>query len=245
MSVIVDIDLATDLSEFTSTTTDSGDLSQAAGAGLAGTSGGLSCVIDDTTAIFGQHDLASPYSTTGILRARYYVDPNSLTMANNNSFVMFRCDSSAGVLIYCHLRYVTGEGYYIYGTTYNDVPTPTNTAYYAITDGEHYVEVKLIRATNNASSDGSFQLWIDGADKETISNIDNYDRFAAFKTSYLGPVVGLDAGTSGTFYMDELVINDDGGAIGPVAAAGDPEGSLIGGKLLRGGLLTHGVLVRG
>ena len=32
-----------------------------------------------------------------------------------------------------------------------------------------------------------------------------------------------------------------------VAAApgGDPEGSLLGGKLLRGGLLTHGVLVRG
>ena len=29
------------------------------------------------------------------------------------------------------------------------------------------------------------------------------------------------------------------------AAGGDPEGSLIGGKLLRGGLLTHGVLVRG
>ena len=29
-----------------------------------------------------------------------------------------------------------------------------------------------------------------------------------------------------------------------VAAAGDPEGSLIAGKLLRGGLLTHGVLVR-
>lgn len=29
-----------------------------------------------------------------------------------------------------------------------------------------------------------------------------------------------------------------------VAAAGDPEGSLLGGKLLRGGLLTHGVLVR-
>lgn len=34
-------------------------------------------------------------------------------------------------------------------------------------------------------------------------------------------------------------------AIKPVVAGGDPEGSLIGGKLIRGGLLKHGVLVRG
>lgn len=31
----------------------------------------------------------------------------------------------------------------------------------------------------------------------------------------------------------------------PDVSGGDPEGSLIGGKLIRGGLLTHGVLVRG
>lgn len=34
-------------------------------------------------------------------------------------------------------------------------------------------------------------------------------------------------------------------ALAPAAVGGDPEGSLIGGKLIRGGLLTHGVLVRG
>jgi len=32
--------------------------------------------------------------------------------------------------------------------------------------------------------------------------------------------------------------------IAAAAAGGDPEGSLVGGKLLRGGLLRHGVLVR-
>lgn len=37
----------------------------------------------------------------------------------------------------------------------------------------------------------------------------------------------------------------DIGAFEYVAAGGDPEGSLIGGKLIRGGLLMHGVLVRG
>ena len=40
MSVIIDIDLETDLSEFTSTVTDSGDLSWSASAALASTSGG-------------------------------------------------------------------------------------------------------------------------------------------------------------------------------------------------------------
>lgn len=52
-----------------------------------------------------------------------------------------------------------------------------------------------------------------------------------------------DIGSVGTnaFYITAgLVANDY-----TPAAGGDPEGSLIGGKLLRGGLLTHGVLVRG
>ena len=56
MSEIINIHLESDLSEFTSTVTDSGDLYWSADAALAGTSGGMACLIDDTTSIYGQSD---------------------------------------------------------------------------------------------------------------------------------------------------------------------------------------------
>lgn len=61
----------------------------------------------------------------------------------------------------------------------------------------------------------------------------------------------IQGGADGT---DDLAIDMVDGATGNEAdlhieytsgGGGDPEGSLIGGKLLRGGLLTHGVLIRG
>jgi hypothetical protein len=67
------------------------------------------------------------------------------------------------------------------------------------------------------------QLWIDGASKQTITGIDNYDRFVNSFYFQFGAVY-ISTTASGTLYMDELVINDDGSEIGPVStgAAGNP-----------------------
>lgn len=52
------------------------------------------------------------------------------------------------------------------------------------------------------------------------------------------------SGGGGIFvYVDDGSVDDF--EVGNLTVAGDPEGSLVGGKLLRGGLLMHGVLVRG
>ena len=82
-----------------------------------------------------------------------------------------------------------------------------------ISDAPHYIEAYLRRATSPTSSDGSFLLQIDGTDKGTAVG-DNYDRASVFDKLYIGPDAGIDAGTTGTIYIDEIVINDTGDVIG-------------------------------
>lgn len=218
MSVIVDIDLeAGNLTEFTSTSTNGGKMSAAAGAALAGTSYGLQFVISNTTTMYGMVDLA-PSDTSGKLRFRFYLDPNGLTMANSDLFtILGTYNSSSSGLAVVELYYTTGGGYQIRAKLNNDANSFTSTSSYAITDAPHYIECYLQRATNNGSSDGSLQLWIDGTSKETISGIDNYDKFVNFDKVYWC-ADQIDAGTSGTFFMDQLIINNDGSEIGPVVS---------------------------
>ena len=175
MSVIVDIHLETDLSEFTSTVTDSGDLYWAAAAALAGTAGGMASLIDDTTGIYGVKTITT--STTGKLRVRFYLDPNTLIMANTDEFYILRLFNSAyAVTCEVLLSYTTAAGYQIRATIINDVPATSTTNVYAITDASHYIEIYLQRAATDSSNDGSVQLWIDGISKETKGGIDNYHR---------------------------------------------------------------------
>ena len=69
-----------DLTEYTSTVIDGGDLSVTTAAALAGTSHGLQVVIDDSTAIYGQKD----FSASALIRFRFYIDPNSLSSIGCN-----------------------------------------------------------------------------------------------------------------------------------------------------------------
>jgi hypothetical protein len=59
-------------------------LSAAAAAALASTAWGLSCLIDDTVAIYGKKTIV--LTGKSYLRWRIYIDPNTLAMENNNTF---------------------------------------------------------------------------------------------------------------------------------------------------------------
>lgn len=217
MTVVIDIDHETgDLSQYTSTATDSGDLSVSDTAALAGTGYGLSCLIDDTTVIYGQKDLGSP-NTAGKVRARCYIDPNTLTMANTNDIAFLLIRSATTTRISVWLRYATVGGYQIYAVGTGDAGSQTSSNY-NITDAPHYVEVYMTRAANSTSADGTFTLWVDGVEKFTVT-YDNYDAFPSFQVVRMGAAADIDAGTSGTFYLDELIVNDDGSEIGPVTGA--------------------------
>ena len=129
-----------DLSEYTSTVTDGGDLSVTTAAALAGTSHGLSCLIDDTNDIFGLKDFTQ--LTSSAFRFRFYIDPNGLTMSDNNSFTLLRLRDVASTRARVFLQR-SGSNYQIVFRALNDSSVDEDTAAYTISDGEHYIEGRL------------------------------------------------------------------------------------------------------
>lgn len=216
MAIIIDIDHeGGNLNEYTSTVDPDGDeLNATVGAALAGTDYGLAVTIDDTDAVYGVYTLGTA-NISGVVRARFYIDPNSLTMANLDQFLIARFNVTEGGNAFLLINIVMSASvYYIRLQVIDDAPSGTYMSLHSITDEPHYIEVKHIRSSG--ADDGSVQLWIDGANKQTISDIDNDTCAATFQQIQFGAVSGVDAGTSGTFYLDELVVRDDDTEIGPV-----------------------------
>lgn len=208
-----------DLSEYTSTVTDGGDLSVTGAAALVGDYG-LSALIDGTGGIYGEIEYTQ--IATGVYRWRFYVDPNGLTMAGGDEFYLCRMTKQeTSTRADVNLKY--SSGYYINARVREDDGTNRVTADYAITDDVHYIECLVEYASGPTGNDGILTLWIDGVQKESITDVD-LDSRSQPDEAFLGPHSNIDAGTSGTLYLDDFVLRDDSTEIGaaPAAAAGNP-----------------------
>ena len=80
-------------------------------------------------------------------------------------------------------------------------------------DAPTYIEFLVQYATSAVASDASASLWINGSLQETLTNFDLFD-YAMPDTMLIGTIYGLDAGTSGAFYLDEIVLRADAIEIG-------------------------------
>jgi len=201
----------TDLSEFVSTAIDSGDLCADAAAAMVGAKG-LKCLMDDTTSIYGTKNLTK--ATT--YRARFYFDPNSVTMATLNTFYMNYLRQNGGSS-YTMFGFALRKQatYYQFFLSAND-DTNTYPYFYSLelTDAPHYVEVQVVQAATAVSSDGTIQCWVDGVSIGSDTGVDNYNlMFDQNWLTWLG-VDEVDAGTSGSVYLDDYVVNNDGSEIG-------------------------------
>lgn len=88
----------------------------------------------------------------------------------------------------------------------------TYTSWFTISDASHYIEWDW-----RAASNGGLTLWIDGAQQEDLTNVDNSSR--VMDRARLGPLSGLDSGTSGTYYFDSFESRRVN-YIGPMAMGG-------------------------
>jgi predicted outer membrane repeat protein len=184
------------LSAWTSSTTDGGDLSVSTAAALKG-SQGMQAVIDDTTAIYVTDDTPNAEPR---YRMRFYFDPNSLTMANGDSHIIFRgFAGSSTIVLRIEFGFSSGA-YQIRAGLLNDGSTWTETNWFTISDASHAIEVDWRAATAAGANDGGLTLWIDGSQQADLTGIDNDTR--RVDRARLGPVASLDAGTSGTSYFD-------------------------------------------
>jgi hypothetical protein len=201
-----------DFSEWDTTIVDSGDLSVAAAAGLGGTELGASFLLDDTNLLRLEKNITAPSS--GVYSVRYYFDRTSLSMAASNFFTNFSVLGSdfsitAGVSFLAsgggvqQVRFTAGAD----GNNCFDLVD------LSVDDGEHFAEAKCVRAASSVSSDGSVTWWLDGTQVLQNNSVDNFDSFALINRIRFDNV-GVDAGTSGTFYNDQLAMNTSGAPIG-------------------------------
>ena len=125
------------LSAWTSSATDSGDLSASTSAAMKGTFG-MQAVLDDTNTIYTTDDTPNAEPR---YRARFYFDPNSITMASGDAHYIFKGFSGASTdLFQMELRFSSGS-YEIRVRVLNDASSWTNSNWFTITDSSHYIEV--------------------------------------------------------------------------------------------------------
>jgi hypothetical protein len=184
------------LSAWSTSVIDSGDLSVSTAAKLVGNNG-MQAVIDDNNTIFVTDDTpnAEPH-----YRARFYFDPNSILMVSGDTHAIFYgySDTSIGVLR-VQFRFYNGA-YQIRAALLNDATTWKNSSWFMISDATHFVELDWQAATAVGANDGHLTLWIDGTQKASLTNVDNDTR--RIDSIRLGVVAAIDTGTRGTYYFD-------------------------------------------
>lgn len=133
-------------------------------------------------------------------RARFYFDPNTITMTSGNAhYLFYGLDASANVVVRLEMQR-SGSLYQVRASVRNNASTWSNTAWFTISDAPHVVQVEWRAATAAGANNGSVSLALDGVTQGSVTNVANDTR--RIESVQLGAVAGIDSGTRGTYYFD-------------------------------------------
>jgi hypothetical protein len=212
------------LSAWTSSAINGGDLSVSPSAALVGAQG-LQALINDANAIQVTDD--SPNAEPRY-RVRFYFDPNSIPMASGDAHFIFKgfMGTSTEVL---RVEFRQSSGLYQIRTgAFQNDSSWFYSDWYTISNGPHSIELDWIAAITSGPSNGSLTLWIDGIGKVTLAGVDNSGK--RIDRIRLGALTGIDAGTRGTYYFDAFESRRQN-YIGPIIAPSTQVQVFVGGVL--------------
>lgn len=212
MAILVDVDFNEgDFTDLPTRTDPDSDLSVSSSAAMGNTSYGMVVNIDDTVACYGTITITT--DTSGYLRVRYYFDFNTITMPASAQMYPIRFYNNAAQYFgYVVMRRNAGDTSYAIRVYYVlDDTTETYVASFDVTDAPHWLEIYYKRG----AGDGACQCWLDDVSKGSITTLDNDTRFADFTSLRLGQTGTASASISGTYFLDELKVNNTGEYIGP------------------------------
>ena len=187
---------AGNLSAWSSSATDKGNLSVSTAAKLVGNYG-MQALINDNKAIYVTDDRPAAEPR---YRARFYFDPNSITMTSGNAHYIFYGFNAAGTAVLRVELRRSSNAYEIRTALLNDSTSFTNSAWFPISDAPHPIEVDWRASTAAGANNGGLTLWIDGVQQANLTGVDNDTR--RIDSVRLGAVAGIDTGTRGTYYFD-------------------------------------------
>jgi len=190
------------LSAWSSSSTNNGALLASSASALNGTGYGLEARITSNTEMYVSDTTPN---TENQYRARFYFDPNSITMSNGNAhYILLGYYGSSTQAIRLELRYYA-LNYQIRASVRTDSGTYRTTSWFTISDAPHYIEINWVASTAAGANNGSLSLWIDGVSRASLNLVDNDTQ--RIDMIRLGPVSGLDTGTRGTYYFDQFQSN--------------------------------------
>jgi hypothetical protein len=138
-------------------------------------------------------------------RARFYLNLNGLTIGNGEEFELFTASSTDGT---AQLRLLvsraSGQNRLRLSArrddgTFLETPAGSETV---IPREWHSVEIDWRASVSPAASDGAMAVWVDGASRPGLTGIENDG--AQVASVRWGAVGALDAGTTGSFLLDEF-----------------------------------------
>jgi len=133
-------------------------------------------------------------------RARFYFDPNSISMASGNSlYIFYGYNSSGAVVVRVEFGW-SGSSYRIRAAIRDNSSNWTTTSWFPISDAMHSIEFYWQAATGTGANNGGLTLWIDGTQQANLTGINNNLRRIDY--IQLGAAAGIDTGTRGTTYFD-------------------------------------------
>jgi uncharacterized protein YjiK len=177
-------------SAWSASSNNGGRLSVSAGAALEG-SYGLQASFTNTTNMLVRNDSPTAESR---YRARFYFNPNSITMATGDNITLFQALDSNGTIVLSIQFNRSSTGYQLRARSYdNGSGAFVNTPYVTISNAVNIVEFDW-------GNDGHLTFWIDGLQQANLTGINN--SIYKVETVRLGAPNMSTTGTSGTIYID-------------------------------------------
>ena len=201
-----------DLSAWTSSSTDGGDLSVVGGSLINGTYC-AAYLLDDATQIYVYDETPNNVKR---YRARVYFDPNTFNPQGETALFQATGNSTSGTMYYLLID-DAGSGGTPYRATVKCIKDSgdVSSTPYQFSDAIHWFEVDWKASSAPGANDGFCKLYMDSTASVVgeVTGVDNDTKAVGgiwVQARYHG------AGSTGTFYIDDFASNDDGTAIGAV-----------------------------
>jgi hypothetical protein len=157
----------------------------------------MQAVINNNTSIYVTDNTPNAEAR---YRARFYFDPNSISMASGNSLYIFYGYTSGGAVVVRVEFGWSGSSYRIRAAVRDNSNNWITSSWFTITDTRHSIEFYWQAATGAGANNGGLTLWIDGTQQANLTGINNNLRRIDY--IQLGAVAGIDNRTRGTTYFD-------------------------------------------
>jgi hypothetical protein len=180
---------------------DGGNLSVTPAAALVGT-GGMQALINDNKPLYVTDGTPAAEPR---YRARFYFDPNAIVMSKGDKHVLFAARTASGATTAQIEMRMSGGNYQLRAQIADDGGSLSGGSWFTLTNASHAIEIDWRASTAAGANNGSLTFWVDGVQRSSTTGIDNDTQ--RVEEARLGPSIGIDKGTRGTYYLDAFVSN--------------------------------------